>query len=57
MGDFDKEKFREAIYKAKLMCYITKSKVPEGEKILNHMRALADELQRHCDELLGEPED
>ena len=52
MTKFDPEKFREAIYKAKVMVYMTMSKDPKVKKQLEHMKRLVDELQAHCDELL-----
>ena len=52
MTNFDPEKFREAIYKTKVMVYVTRSTNPEKERKLEHMRRLVDELVEYCDEIL-----
>ena len=52
MTQFDREKFREAIYRAKLYVYITRSMDPEIKEKLEQMRPLVDKLQELCDEIL-----
>ena len=52
MGDPIAEKLREAIYTAKIRAYATSCSNPEKEALLEKLRALMDEAQQLCDEIL-----
>ena len=52
MTEFNPEKFREAIYTAKVYAYAAGSRDPFKEALLKRLRTLMDEAQELCDQIL-----
>lgn len=52
--EIDRTKFREAIYTAKLMAFITWSPDPGKRAKLERLREVMNEAQQLCDEIIGE---
>ena len=52
MVEFDPEKFREAICKAKLYAYIVRSRDPEKNRLLEQLRTKMDEAQALMEKIL-----